>query len=213
MSALSTVAIKDGHRGSTHPHAYPFPGANPNHPNSIAGNVHPNPNSTSHTSMLAAERADRISRLPGFAPNMGSGAGTKSTVGSASATGSVGRTVDGSYGDGTTDGGSVTEGDQSEYMDMDRDDGTDRGMDDASQADTDMAVDGGSERASTVGGGSQHGGSQHEGSTGGERGSGTQQAERILRSRGLDGEQGGKGLHTPEGEGLGKFYFEDKNRR
>ena len=120
----------------------------------------------------------------------------------------MGRTVDGSYGDGTTDGGSVTEGDQSEYMDMDRDDGTDRGMDDASQADTDMAVDGGSERASTVGGGSQYGGS-----TGGERGSGTQQAERIMRSRGLDGGEGGNGLHTPEGEGLGTFYFEDKNRR
>ena len=154
--------------------------------------------------MLAAERADRISRLPGFAPNMGSGARTKSTVGSASATGSVGRTVDGSYGDGTTDGGSVTEGDQSEYMDMDRD-----VMEDGSQADTDMAIDGGSERASTVGGGSQYGGS-----TGGERGTGTQEAERILRSRGLDGEGlGGKGLHTPEGEGLGKFYFEDTNRR
>ena len=154
--------------------------------------------------------------LPGFAPNMGSGVRTKSTVGSASATGSVGRTVDGSLaGD---EGSSVTEG-GSDFGAMDVDD-YERGS--GSQADTDMAVDGSSERGNAVGGESQYGVSNMGSQPGGyERGgvgrqdSGTQQAERILRSRGMDAAQepAGRGMATPEGEGLGKFYFEDKPRR
>lgn len=84
--------------------------------------------------------------------------------------------------------------------------------DDGSAADTDMAIDGGSERASTVGGGgSQFGGSQ-VGSQSGGGSSGVQTAERIMRSRGLDTEAG-RGMQTPEGERLGKFYFEDIGKR
>ncbi|KAI9678408.1 MAG: hypothetical protein M1829_002006 [Trizodia sp. TS-e1964] len=102
MSALSTTAIKDGHQGHAPPHI------------SSLGHYR----STSATSnTLEAERADRISRLAGLervasarqgfgqalGPNAGAGqvpgyfdgAGnpqfkTRSTVGSASATGSVG---------------------------------------------------------------------------------------------------------------------------
>lgn len=103
-------------------------------------------------------------------------------------------------------------------MDLDRDDNDyERGS--GSQADTDMAIDGGSERASTVGGGSQYGGSQGGYERGGQtaaRGesSGTQQAERILKSQGLDTQEpAGRGMQSPEGEGLGKFYFEDKSQR
>ncbi|KAL9095459.1 MAG: hypothetical protein Q9165_002330 [Trypethelium subeluteriae] len=113
MSELSTVAIKDGHRGHL-----------PHHSSSQAP---PFTSNTSHTSTLDAERADRISRLAGlervtgprsspFNPNQptasypsGATASTtttptapgyfdpsnptfkeRSTVGSASATGSVG---------------------------------------------------------------------------------------------------------------------------
>ena len=114
MSELSTVAIKDGHRGHLPHHSSQAP---------------PFTSNTSHTSTLDAERADRISRLAGlervaaprpspFNPNhpstsftSGGGAGPttnatptgpgyfdpanptfkeRSTVGSASATGSVG---------------------------------------------------------------------------------------------------------------------------
>ncbi|RAK76738.1 uncharacterized protein BO72DRAFT_128585 [Aspergillus fijiensis CBS 313.89] len=101
LSALSTTAIKDGHQGQPHPygrHAHHSPSA-----------------STTSTSTLEAERADRISRLaglervataraggtsqpsgpvptphhPGYFES-GSGIKERSTVGSASATGSVG---------------------------------------------------------------------------------------------------------------------------
>ena len=111
MSELSTVAIKDGHRGHLPHHSSQAP---------------PFTSNTSHTSTLDAERADRISRLAGlervagprpspFNPNQPSASfasGTastnatptapgyfdpsnptfkeRSTVGSASATGSVG---------------------------------------------------------------------------------------------------------------------------
>ncbi|KAL4953345.1 hypothetical protein BDW69DRAFT_165513 [Aspergillus filifer] len=102
LSALSTTAIKDGHQGVPHPHAR---------------HAHQSSNaSLSSTTTLEAERADRISRLAGlervataragggshtptgashlaYTPGyFDSGAGMKerSTVGSASATGSVG---------------------------------------------------------------------------------------------------------------------------
>ena len=99
LSALSTVAIKDGHQGHSVPHGH-----------------HHNPSTGSNTSAttLDAERADRISRLAGLErvstlrgqqqspsvsfshPPGGYGEGhnplikERSTVGSASATGSVG---------------------------------------------------------------------------------------------------------------------------
>lgn len=105
MSALSTTAIKDGHQGHHHPHSHA-------HRTSTG--------SESSTNTLDAERADRISRLAGLEPVVtGRGASThlipgsavpahppqapgyfdntgiphgkeRRTVGSASATGSVG---------------------------------------------------------------------------------------------------------------------------
>lgn len=101
LSALSTTAIKDGHQGQ------PFPHGRHAHQSSSA--------STSSTTTLEAERADRISRLaglervattraggqspsnaaapvshaPGYFDSHG-GLKERSTVGSASATGSVG---------------------------------------------------------------------------------------------------------------------------
>lgn len=53
LSALSTIAIKDGHHGHHH---HPGPGARGHQQN----------HSVASTSSLEAERADRISRLPGF---------------------------------------------------------------------------------------------------------------------------------------------------
>ena len=110
LSALSTTAIKDGHKGQAPPHTH-------HHSSSIS--------SSSSTNTLDAERADRISRLAGlervvttrqgpsgFGSNLTSGGSSgsvmqqpppgyfddtgnilgkeRSTVGSASATGSVG---------------------------------------------------------------------------------------------------------------------------
>ena len=103
LSALSTTAIKDGHQGHAPPHAH----------------NHTVFSSTSSTNTLDAERADRISRLaglervatvrgaqanlsahqanqqqqqhPGYFDNAGNQLGKeRSTVGSASATGSLG---------------------------------------------------------------------------------------------------------------------------
>ncbi|KAL2865990.1 uncharacterized protein BJX67DRAFT_149881 [Aspergillus lucknowensis] len=101
LSALSTTAIKDGHQGQPLPH-----GRHAHHSSSA---------SVSATNTLEAERADRISRLAGLervataraggadhptpAPSLaytpgyfesGPGIKERSTVGSASATGSVG---------------------------------------------------------------------------------------------------------------------------
>ncbi|KAI9885914.1 MAG: hypothetical protein M1823_002287 [Watsoniomyces obsoletus] len=103
LSALSTTAIKDGHRGHAAGHVQP-PGSTP-----LA--------SSTSTSTLDAERADRISRLaglervtavrsssltsstaanpsvaqpPGYFDPANPQAKERSTVGSASATGSVG---------------------------------------------------------------------------------------------------------------------------
>lgn len=101
LSALSTTAIKDGHQGHTLPHGHHY---------------HSDRDSTSSTNTLDAERADRISRLAGLervatvrpsqSSHLNPGSGTnpspgyfdnvpphvkeRSTVGSASATGSVG---------------------------------------------------------------------------------------------------------------------------
>lgn len=99
MSELSTVAIKDGHRGHLPHHHHHH---HPNQPPTSSSGVLPLP------SQLDAERADRISRLAGLErvvrpphtpsapppyfdstgnPALGR---ERSTVGSASATGSVG---------------------------------------------------------------------------------------------------------------------------
>ncbi|KAL3469163.1 hypothetical protein BJX99DRAFT_241908 [Aspergillus californicus] len=101
LSALSTTAIKDGHQGQPLFHGH---------------HVHHSSTSVSSTNTLDAERADRISRLAGlervatarastagynpssapsvaYAPgyfDTGAGMKERSTVGSASATGSVG---------------------------------------------------------------------------------------------------------------------------
>ncbi|KAJ5114645.1 hypothetical protein NUU61_000404 [Penicillium alfredii] len=83
LSALSTTAIKDGHQGQ------PFPHGRHAHQSSSA--------SISSTTTLEAERADRISRLAGLERVATARAGANRplglpclTVGSASATGSVG---------------------------------------------------------------------------------------------------------------------------
>lgn len=93
LSALSTTAIKDGHHGQTYPHSRHA------HQSSTT--------SASSATILDAERADRISRLaglepiataratnashsPGYFDNYAHLLKERSTVGSASATGSVG---------------------------------------------------------------------------------------------------------------------------
>jgi len=130
LSALSTTAIKDGHQGHTLPHGHHH-------------HHHPHPStrdSTSSSNTLDAERADRISRLAGLERvatvrpsqpshlNPGSGNNPplgyfdnlppqvreRSTVGSASATGSVG-------GRTTWASGSIDYGD--DKMSEDQDDG------------------------------------------------------------------------------------------
>ncbi|RMJ21246.1 hypothetical protein PHISP_07885 [Aspergillus sp. HF37] len=118
LSALSTTAIKDGHQGQPHHHG---------------ANVHHSP-STSMTASttLEAERADRISRLAGLervatsrssgqsvaspaAQTSGyfdthSGLKEKSTVGSASATGSVGGRTTWASGSDALDADKMSEG-------------------------------------------------------------------------------------------------------
>ncbi|CRG83011.1 hypothetical protein PISL3812_00359 [Talaromyces islandicus] len=131
LSALSTTAIKDGHQGHTHPYAHHA------HQSSSASAV--------STSTLDAERADRISRLAGLervataraggtqnfpsggagAPNLPSSQGyfdshphmikERSTVGSASATGSIG---------GRTTWASGSDAFDADKMSEDHDDGT-----------------------------------------------------------------------------------------
>ncbi|KAH6677390.1 hypothetical protein B0J14DRAFT_584152 [Halenospora varia] len=162
LSALSTIAIKDGHRG----HAFPHQGHGHHH--------------TPSSNTLEAERADRISRLAGLErvstarppnPNAAGGAAgnnnpgvgqipgyfdqngnpvytTKmSTVGSASATGSIGgRTT--TWASGSAKG--QTEGDDEDQMSMDtnyRDMEADR----YSAMDEDMDGDGMSDNTSLVG--------------------------------------------------------------
>jgi len=163
LSALSTIAIKDGHRGTAFPH-------------SGSGHHH-----TPSSNTLEAERADRISRLAGLervstarppnsnatgTPTAGAGAGqipgyfdaagnpvytTKmSTVGSASATGSTGgRTT--TWASGSAKG--QTEGDDDDEMSMDT---NDRDIDErdrysVSAMDEDMDGDGMSDDTSLVG--------------------------------------------------------------
>lgn len=160
LSALSTIAIKDGHRGTAFPHS---------------GGHHHTPSSNT----LEAERADRISRLAGLervstvrptnpnAPAPGAGnagqipgyfdaAGnpvytTKmSTVGSASATGSTGgRTT--TWASGSAKG--QTEGDEDDEMSTDTNyrDMDDRDRYSASAMDEDMDGDGMSDDTSLVG--------------------------------------------------------------
>jgi len=136
MSELSTVAIKDGHRG---------------HPHHLAQGRYPLPSSGNTSTSLDAERADRISRLAGLerlgamrqssSSSLPPGASAshpqgyfespippqthkeRSTVGSASATGSVGGR--------TTWGSEVNDqGDKSEDQDHDMDTSSNGGMSD-----------------------------------------------------------------------------------
>ncbi|RDL31868.1 Uncharacterized protein BP5553_09270 [Venustampulla echinocandica] len=157
LSALSTTAIKDGHRGTSFPH-------------SGAGHHH-----TTSSNTLEAERADRISRLAGLErvsasrpqnPNAAAGSSTgasqlpgyfdqngnpvyttrMSTVGSASATGSTGGQTT------TWASGSARAGDDEDQMSMDT---NDRDMENdhysASAVDEDMEGDGMSDDTSLVG--------------------------------------------------------------
>jgi hypothetical protein len=129
LSALSVVAVKDGHQGHTLSHGH--------------GHGHHNPrDSVSSTTTLDAERADRISRLaglervstvrqsgqghlapgvgaanppPGYFDNAAPHIKERSTVGSASATGSVG---------GRTTWASASVGDDTDKMSEDQDDDT-----------------------------------------------------------------------------------------
>ncbi len=135
-----------------------------------------------------------------------------------------GSTVDGSVLSEQGDSGSVTESDRGlgrGGMDVD---GESNYYDARSEGGTDMAVDGGSERASTVGG-SQFGGSQvgqaQVGQTGqqvvsqgGSQTGAVDEAERITRRLDNGGlGPNGNALQTSDGEGLGKFYFEGEARR
>jgi hypothetical protein len=127
LSALSVVAVKDGHQGHILSHGHGH------------GHHHPR-GSVSSTTTLDAERADRISRLAGLerlstvrqsgSGNLAPGAGPanppsgyfdnaptvkeRSTVGSASGTGSVG---------GRTTWASASVGDDIDKMSEDQDDG------------------------------------------------------------------------------------------
>jgi hypothetical protein len=127
LSALSVVAVKDGHQGHILSHGHGH------------GHHHPR-GSASSTTTLDAERADRISRLAGLervsavrqsgSGNLAPGAGSanhppgyfdnaptvkeRSTVGSASGTGSVG---------GRTTWASASVGDDTDKMSEDQDDG------------------------------------------------------------------------------------------
>lgn len=128
LSALSVVAVKDGHQGHTLSHSHGH------------GHHHPR-DSVSSTTTLDAERADRISRLaglervstvrqsgqghlapgagsanppPGYFDNAAPHIKERSTVGSASATGSVG---------GRTTWASASVGDDTDKMSEDQDDG------------------------------------------------------------------------------------------
>jgi hypothetical protein len=166
LSALSTTAIKDGHRGTSFPHG--------------TGHHHGSSNNT-----LEAERADRISRLAGLervstvrpqnanaaggaVASAGAGAGqipgyfdqngnpvytTKmSTVGSASATGSIGgRTT--TWASGSAKGQTDADEEDIDQMSMDTNyrDMDDRDRYSASAMDEDMDVDGMSDDTSLVG--------------------------------------------------------------
>lgn len=122
LSALSTTAIKDGHQGQPLPHGR---------------HAHHSPNtSMTSTTTLEAERADRISRLAGLervataragasgqtptAPSVAytpgyfdtaSGLKERSTVGSASATGSVGARTTWASGSDAFEGDKMSEAD------------------------------------------------------------------------------------------------------
>ncbi|KAJ6086979.1 hypothetical protein N7467_005893 [Penicillium canescens] len=122
LSALSTTAIKDGHQGQPFPHGH---------------HAHQSSASTSSTTTLEAERADRISRLAGlervataraggqsnaptsYAPGYFESQALKerSTVGSASATGSIGGRTTWASGSDAFDADKMSE-------DHDPDDGT-----------------------------------------------------------------------------------------
>lgn len=129
LSALSTTAIKDGHQGHAPPHGHHH------------GHQH-STSSSSSTNTLDAERADRISRLaglerlatvrgvpgpghlapgstanqpPGYFDGANPQARERSTVGSASATGSVG---------GRTTWASSSDVNETDKMSEDQDDGT-----------------------------------------------------------------------------------------
>lgn len=224
---LSTTAIKDGHRGSALPSS--------THPGSqhLSANV------------LEAERADRISRLAGLervsavraTPNSIGGSLSQggnlplpgyfdaagnptyttrmSTVGSASATGSLG-------GGQTTTwaSGSMTGDDAEDKLSMDtnyRDiDERDRysAMDQSEDGDV-MSDEGnaslvgfGEGAGSTVSGPTDTRSWRAGGSSGQDRAMVTE-AERIMKDR-LDQGEGARVMGTPEKDGLGKFYFEEK---
>ncbi|KAF9892031.1 hypothetical protein FE257_002437 [Aspergillus nanangensis] len=120
LSALSTTAIKDGHTGQPLPHGR---------------HSHHSPSASLTSNTLEAERADRISRLAGLervataraggtsqasvvpsvthAPgyfDSGSGLKERSTVGSASATGSVGARTTWASGSDAFDADKMSEG-------------------------------------------------------------------------------------------------------
>ncbi|KAM3070097.1 hypothetical protein ACMFMF_008449 [Clarireedia jacksonii] len=162
LSALSTTAIKDGHRGSSHP------SASSHHQHSLSGNT------------LEAQRADRISRLAGLervttatqqnptgatsapGPNAGQIPGyfdqagnpvyttRMSTVGTASATGSTtGRTN--TWASGSTKAQTDADDDESVGMDNNFREMDDRDGFSASAMDEEIDGDGMSDDTSLVG--------------------------------------------------------------
>ncbi|EAW09190.1 uncharacterized protein ACLA_033930 [Aspergillus clavatus NRRL 1] len=157
LSALSTTAIKDGHQGQPFPH-----GRHVHHSSSA---------SATSTSTLEAERADRISRLAGlervataraggvpqpslaFAASHGlgyfdnsPGIKERSTVGSASATGSVDARTTWASGSDALDADKMSE-------DTDADDGT-SSVGNISEGDASLVAFG--EGASTISGPISH---------------------------------------------------------
>jgi len=281
LSTLSTTAIKDGHRGASLPHGHrQMPSNNtleaeradrisrlaglervstarPSNPNTPGGSPGP--------------AVTNLGQIPGYFDQNGNPVYTTkmSTVGSASATGSVGGGQTTTWASGSTKG--VTERDDDEmstdanYRDID-----DRDRYSASAMDEDMDGDGMSDDTSLVGFGegagstvsgptysrreaplsaagrslagqwqSRDAGTPNSASTTqsaeqarrdakmldataddvpgyihsarpGERSSGVETAERIMRERLDDGDGRKPALGHPDEAGLGKFYFEEK---
>ncbi|PLB39330.1 uncharacterized protein BDW47DRAFT_103479 [Aspergillus candidus] len=169
LSALSTTAIKDGHQGQPLPHSH---------------HAHHSPStSATSTTTLEAERADRISRLAGLervataragghtSPNLAAPAAPipsyfetmkeRSTVGSASATGSVGARTTWASGSDAFDADKMSEG-------PDPEDGADSSGDNLSDEGNASLV-GFGEGASTISGPISH--PQPRRSSGGRPGS------------------------------------------
>ncbi|KAI9052412.1 hypothetical protein LZ554_003758 [Drepanopeziza brunnea f. sp. 'monogermtubi'] len=233
LSALSTTAIKDGHRGSAFPHTSHrhTPSSNEaereraDRISFLAGLERVSTARPAHQSNLSAGAGPPAGQIPGYFDQNGNPVYTTkmSTVGSASATGSAG-------GRTTTWASGSQKGGEEDMMSVDVD-GRDSTMDERERYDgsaLDEDGDGMSDNASLVGFGEGAGSTvsgpiytrrdpatmrgyanQLQAGSGGTQ-AGVAEAERILRERLDDGESRRPPLGSPDEAGLGKFYFEEK---